>query len=605
MKKLLILFFILLSVFTVFADDIQEFNSAKKDFDYIEHSDRVTRKSYLLVADKFYKVYASAPRGSMADEALHYCAQTYYRSYSRFGSREDLLKALRNMKVLAINYDSKLATMAFMQSAKIYEQQKDYPSAQYMLRKLIAKFPKSDEAKEAKDRLDAIDNRFSNVYADSGKTQVKPKPIIRDTGKKPVVDSKPVVAVKPAVKEEDDTADNSATSKQVAYGDINTPEKIPDGKAALKRVRYFSTADYTRVVLDMSGRASFDKHWLKADPSIGKPPRLFIDLNEVVVSPEIPQDIEIKDGLLRSLRWAYNRPGVARIVLDSDNVQDFTVFAMTDPERVVIDVSSASVPTSPKADPVKTTDVARPADNSRIQVGTGGSSTLASVFGLKIKSVVIDPGHGGKDPGATYYGIQEKDVVLDIGLELAKMIKDNNPDINVYMTRNKDVFIPLEERTAFANRKKADLFISVHVNAAPNKNARGVETFVLNVTNDKKALQVAAFENQTTQKSMSDLQGILKDIMLNSKLEESIELASYVQKSSHKALYNDNRFNLGVKQAPFYVLVGAKMPSILVETGFVSNKEEADNLATDKYRKDIAKGIYDGIFSYINIRNGK
>lgn len=587
---------LIFAVFASFADDADEYNSAKKDFDYIEHSDKVTRKSYLLVAEKFYRVYASSPRGEYADDALHYAAQTYYRSYSRFGSSDDLLKAQKNLKVLATNYSSILASKAFLQSSKIYEMQKDYPSAKYMLSRLIAKFPRTDDAKEAKEKLDEIDGRFANnLYADK-KPAVLPKSPIKDV-QKPSAETKKIV-------NETETADSPA-SKQVAYGDINTPASTADGKSALKRVRYFSTPDYTRVVLDMSGKADFDKHWLKADPSASKPPRLFIDLNNVVVSGEIPQDIEIKDGLLRSLRWAYNRPGVARIVLDSDNVQDFTVFAMPDPERIVIDVSSSANSSSPK--PVdKPDDVAKPTDSKTvIQTSPGSSSTLASVFGLKIKTIVIDPGHGGKDPGASYYGIQEKNLVLDMGLEVARLLKENHPDLEVYMTRNKDVFIPLEERTAFANRKKADLFVSLHVNAAPNKNARGIETFVLNVTNDKKALQVAAFENQTTQKSMSDLQGILKDIMLNSKLEESIELASYVQKNTFAMTYKESRHNLGVKQAPFYVLVGAKMPSILVEAGFLSNREEADNLNSEQYRKDLAKGVYSGILSYINIRNGK
>jgi len=148
------------------------------------------------------------------------------------------------------------------------------------------------------------------------------------------------------------------------------------------------------------------------------------------------------------------------------------------------------------------------------------------------------------------------------------------------------------------------MFISIHVNAAPNKRARGVETYVLNVTNDKKALEVAAFENATTQKSMSDLQGILKDIMLNSKLEESLQLASFVQKNMHKNLYKSRKYDLGVKQAPFYVLVGAKMPAVLVEAGFLSNRDESKMLRTKAYRTKIAQGIYKGLRSYLKIFNG-
>lgn len=643
MKKILLVLILLCAFIAVHADETDEFNSAKRDFDYIEHSDKVSRRSYLIVADKFYRVYAASPRSSVADEALHYSAQTYYRSYSRYNNQDDLLKALKNLRVLSANYDTRLASLAYLQTAKIYEQQRDFVSAQITLKKLLARFPNYDEAKEAKDMLAEINSTYGQkAYASAAKKPVlKPKPPIMkpaaapspktDAAPLPRVPAKqytppaksysaPVASVsykKDQMKIQDnDTADNATTSKQVAYGNISTPSSVPDGKAAIKRIRYFTTPDYTRVVLDMSGKAEINKHWLKADPANGKPPRLFIDLENVVVSGEIPQDIEIKDGLLRSLRWAYNRTNVARIVLDSDNVQDFTVFSMTDPERVVIDVSSsasvggASQPDQPvqvKAEPKSNEQVAKAGNYANLQKSSGASDTLAGVFGLKIKSIVIDPGHGGKDPGASYFGVQEKDVVLDAGLELYRLIKEYNPDIDVYMTRNTDVFIPLEERTAFANRKKADLFVSIHVNAAPNATAKGIETFVLNVTNDKKALQVAAFENQTTQKSMSDLQGILKDIMLNSKLEESLQLASYVQKNITGELYGSDagRLSLGVKQAPFYVLVGAKMPSILVETGFVSNKDEASNLATEKYRKEMAKGIYDGIMSYIKLMNGK
>ncbi|WP_303849802.1 N-acetylmuramoyl-L-alanine amidase [Seleniivibrio woodruffii] len=596
MKKLLIALLLAVTCLSLFAGDIDEYNSAKRDFDYIEHSDKVTRRSYLIVADKFYKLYASAPKAELGDDSLNYAAQTYYRSYTRFGSRDDLLKALRYFRILSGNYDTPLASKAYLQSAKIYEQQKDYPSSQYMLRKLVAKFPKSEDAAEARSKLGEIDSLFaSRTPSDKPKRpELKPKAPVRTE----------TVAYQP--KAEEDTADKAqASNRQTSFGDPNSSVKSIDGRIAIKRIRYFTTPDYTRVVMDLSGKIDYDQHWLKADPSIQKPPRLFIDLNNVVVSPEIPQDIEIKDGLLRSLRWAYNRPGVARVVLDSDNVQDFTVFAMPDPDRLVIDVSNAvgspKHQQEPKA-PVKT-EVASSSPVPSIK-GTGSSATLASVFGLKIRSIVIDPGHGGKDPGASYYGVKEKDVVLDIGKELYALIKESYPNIDVYMTRNTDVFIPLEERTAFANRKKADLFVSVHINAAPNKTARGVETYVLNVTNDKRALAVAALENQTTQKSMSDLQGILKDLMMNSKLEESLQLASFVQKNLHTGLYTDSRYNLGVKQAPFYVLVGAMMPSILVECGFVSNQDEADNLTKDSYRKEIAKGIYQGITSYIKQFNG-
>jgi len=609
MKKILLILLSLVFFTNAVYANMDAYQSAKKDFKYIEHSKKVSRKSYKIVADKFYKIYSSNPKGQLGDDSLHYTAQTYYRSYVRYKNRSDLLSTLRYLKILASNYKSRLASLAYIQSAKLYEQQRDYASARFMLKRLMVRFPNTEDAKSAKKRLAKIEKKFEkSLYADMKDVETAEQPFVKapDNKKKP---AKPV-AVADTAEETAETADTSKGSKEVSYGSVNKRVPIPAGKVMVKRVRHFAAEDYTRVVLDLSGKADFIKHWLKANPAANKPPRLFLDLEDSVISKEIPRDIAIKDGLLRSVRWGYNRPGVARVVFDSANVKDFTVFAMTDPHRIVIDVSGHPIKNKRHEEPKKSSGMNKYVSNTkRVPTGTkvkGGLSgnTLASAFGLKINTIVIDPGHGGKDPGATYSGLREKDIVLDVSKELYRLLKKDAPHLKVYMTRNRDVFIPLESRTAFANRKKADVFISIHVNAAPNRRARGVETYVLNVTNDKKALEVAALENQTTQKSMSDLQGILKDIMLNSKLEESLQLASFIQKNLHKNLYKSKKYNLGVKQAPFYVLVGAKMPSILVEAGFVSNRNEAKMLKSKKYRKRIAKGIHRGVMSYIKIFNG-
>jgi len=606
MKKFIFVLILILTAMMAFAN-IEQYQSAKKDFQYIEHSDKVSRKSYDIVAKKFHDIYAKDPNGKLADDSLHYTAQTYYRSYVRYKQRADLLHALKNLKLLASNYQTRLASLAYLQSAKLYEEQKDYPSARYMLKKLMTRFPNTEDSKTAEEKLAQIEKKFErSLYTDTVPTETAE--IIAKKPAPPAVS--PTLTDKPKEEDPVETAESAENAKnqEVAYGS-DTSIPAPAGKVVVNRVRYFSTEDYTRVVLDISGKADYEKHWLKANPKYNKPPRLFLDIEDAVMSKKIPRDINIKDGLLRSLRWGYNRPGVARVVLDSDSVKDFTVFAMTDPDRIVIDVSGN--PMEKKSTPAKSSgssnyvsSTKKVPTGTKVKTGGNGGNTLASVFGLKINTIVIDPGHGGKDPGATYYGLKEKDVVLEVAQELYRLIKSKYKDIDVYMTRNRDVFIPLEARTAFANRKKADMFISIHVNAAPNRRARGVETYVLNVTNDKKALEVAAFENATTQKSMSDLQGILKDIMLNSKLEESLQLASFVQKSLHKNIYRSSKYDLGVKQAPFYVLVGAKMPAVLVEAGFVSNKDEYKMLKTKKYRRKIAEGVFKGLASYLKIFNG-
>ncbi|CAG0974494.1 partial N-acetylmuramoyl-L-alanine amidase, partial [Geobacteraceae bacterium] len=219
----------------------------------------------------------------------------------------------------------------------------------------------------------------------------------------------------------------------------------------------------------------------------------------------------------------------------------------------------------------------------------------------KIRRIVVDPGHGGHDPGAVGAGgSQEKDVVLAIGLKLAEKIREEL-GIDVVMTRSTDVFIPLEERTAIANKVNADLFVSVHANASLNRAASGIETYYLNLAKTEKAAQLAARENGTSLEKVSLLQAILFDLMANYKLNDSAHLADEVQKALYKKIhghYSGTR-NLGVKQGPFYVLVGATMPSILVEVAFISNEAEEARLRDQTFLDRTADGIVDGIRGYI------
>ncbi len=217
----------------------------------------------------------------------------------------------------------------------------------------------------------------------------------------------------------------------------------------------------------------------------------------------------------------------------------------------------------------------------------------------KISKIVIDPGHGGKDPGAIGpHGEEEKNITLSIASRLAKLLREKG--FEVYLTRDDDTFIPLEERTTFANKKKADLFISIHVNSNPKKSLNGVETYFLNMTKDDYAIKVAAKENETTTKSISDLQFILQDLELNSKINESSKFATYVQNAiitTHGQL-NHPCQNHGVKQALFYVLVGAQMPAIPIETGFITNPSECKLLQKESYQNSIIEGIIKGVNAY-------
>jgi N-acetylmuramoyl-L-alanine amidase len=235
-----------------------------------------------------------------------------------------------------------------------------------------------------------------------------------------------------------------------------------------------------------------------------------------------------------------------------------------------------------------------------------GDRSLIRALGLKIGKIVIDPGHGGHDTGTIGpNGLEEKDLVLEVGRRLGKLL-ETRLGAEVVYTRKDDTFIPLETRTAVANQARADLFVSIHANSSHDESARGVETYYLNFTSSPEALEVAARENAVSEKSIYELQDLVKKIALKEKIEESREFAGDVQQSLHSGLAVKSPAirDRGVKKAPFIVLIGANMPSILAEISFVSNPTDEHRLATSEYRQRIAESLYRGIAKYVNGLSG-
>ncbi len=235
-----------------------------------------------------------------------------------------------------------------------------------------------------------------------------------------------------------------------------------------------------------------------------------------------------------------------------------------------------------------------------------GDRSLIRALGLKIGKIVIDPGHGGHDTGTIGpNGLEEKDLVLEVGRRLGKLL-ETRLGAEVVYTRKNDTFIPLETRTAIANQARADLFVSIHANSSHDPDARGVETYYLNFTSSPEALEVAAREIAVSEKSIYELQDLVKKIALKEKIEESCEFAGDVQASLHSGLAVKSPAirDRGVKKAPFIVLIGANMPSILAEISFVSNPTDEHRLATSEYRERIAESLYRGIAKYVNGLSG-
>jgi N-acetylmuramoyl-L-alanine amidase len=231
---------------------------------------------------------------------------------------------------------------------------------------------------------------------------------------------------------------------------------------------------------------------------------------------------------------------------------------------------------------------------------------MVRALGLKIGRIVVDAGHGGHDSGTLGPGgIEEKDIVLDVALRLGKLLKQRL-GADVIYTRDDDTFIPLETRTAIANKAQADLFISVHANSSSDPSARGVETYYLNFTTSADALEVAARENAVSDQSIHQLSDLVKKIALQDKISESREFAADVQQSLYSGLEdgNDGLKDRGVKKAPFVVLIGANMPSILAEISFLTNPDDAHELRDPEYRERIAESLYRGVSRYVSSLSG-
>jgi len=335
-------------------------------------------------------------------------------------------------------------------------------------------------------------------------------------------------------------------------------------RTSVRGLRWWNNQGYLRVVVDLDGKVSYKAGFLREDPKTGRPARLYVDLWPARLLQEVPRITPLDGRICEKVRVGQFDRQTVRVVLEVGEWKDQEVFLLTSPYRLVIDLYSEKV-----------------------------------VLGKKV-TLVIDPGHGGKDPGAIGpTGLKEKDVVLKVGRLLGEKARERL-GWNVVMTREDDRYLPLEERTALANAEGGDLFVSIHCNASRNRRLRGVETYFLSFTTDREVLKLAARENGVPPSQIDALQLILYDLMMRAKVEDSEKLAHSVQErlvSRLKRVYS--RVNsLGVKRAPFVVLVGAKMPSILTEISFITNPYEERLLRNQRYLDAIAEGILQGLQAY-------
>ena len=413
-----------------------------------------------------------------------------------------------------------------------------------------------------------------------------------------------------------------------------------------------------RVVLPNTVRVTIelDKEVVYREDRLSGPSRLFFDLRNVQLTPALMDKVlTYGSDVVSKIRVGRHPDNTVRVVLDFEEVTKYSVFTLYSPFRLVIDaerpgsrLASAAttvVPAPIPAPPLPASAKATPAPSLPAPVvvpvkpvpireetiaplipeeaitpsapvpaplpsapvispttptaNAAGGFSIARQLGLSVSRIVIDPGHGGRDPGTISKGLSEAALTLDVALRLEKLLQ-KELGVEVVLTRRTDVFIPLEERTAIANRQNADLFLSIHANSSRSTGAKGIETYFLSFASSPEAEEVAARENSASEREMHQLPDIIKAITLNNKLDESRDLANMVQESLVTNLKKTNKDvrSRGVKKAPFVVLIGAQMPSVLAEIAFITNRQELQLLKTSAYKDKIAQALHAAVLRY-------
>lgn len=630
-----------------------------------------TRREYQQLGDAYRRVYYLSPGSSKADSSVVAVAELLLQQGRSFNDEKALRAAIAQYEFLRHDYPgSKYRFDALFTIGQVYQQDLDeLEKAKQTFQEFLKRYPRQRLALQARDAIQEID-------AEVSRRSRRPQPQ-RET-------------------------------------------KLVEAKAAMPLVtgiRYWSTPDYTRVAIDLEAEVKYEAG------RVPNPDRIFFDLHDTkLASALVGKSFDVSDGFLRKIRVAQFQKDMARVVLDVDDVSDYSAFLLPNPYRLIIDIhgrnpqkttavakaeapvkkpaeetakpkeaaaaqktagetskpaaagatkasakaaTSATDATSKESAPnpasAKTaTKAGKGADNKSADENTTGKGdangidanqeqratqrptskptfqavaprapekqqrksttaeahiaqptadgerSLIRALGLKIGRIVVDAGHGGHDTGTiASNGLMEKDLVLDVARRLGRLLQARLGAEVIY-TRDDDSFVPLETRTAIANQQQADLFISIHANSSADRRARGVETYYLNFTSSADALEVAARENAVSEKSIHELQDLVKKIALRDKIEESREFATNVQTSLYQNLSVRDRGlrDRGVRKAPFIVLIGANMPSILAEISFVSNPTDARKLQTPEYRQKIADALYKGVTKYVSGLSG-
>jgi N-acetylmuramoyl-L-alanine amidase len=598
-----------------------------------------TRREYQRAISAYRRVYYGAPASAKADPSVVAVAELLEEMGRRFEDAKILRSAIGQYEFLRREYPgSRYRFDALFTIGEIYKDDlNDSARARAAFEEFLRRYPRHHLAEEAR----------------KGLAEEKQQASVKTAG-----DGKP---------DSEDSVDPASTSSGEQPSDVSATAnaKLP----RITGIRHWSTPDYTRVAIDLEQDVKFDSQRIAnpdriffdlrdtrlASTLIGKsfdvddgflkrirvaqfgpgrsrivlevddlsdynafllpnPSRLIIDIHgkespgglQTAVTRQHSSS-EPSAGRVMGPQLATSEVPASARNRQTANSGIKTKIVEADDDGDDNDVAPAEVRRATKTTDTEHAMPKTSADRIREARPTArGDRSLIRALGLKIGKIVIDPGHGGYDAGTVGpNGLMEKDLVLDVSRRLGKLL-DTRLGAEVEYTRRDDTFIPLETRTAIANQDRADLFVSVHANSSRDPDARGVETYYLNFTSSAEALELAARENAVSDKSIHELQDLVKKIALKEKIEESREFASNVDSALHSGLVakNPGLRDRGVKKAPFIVLIGANMPSILAEISFVSNPEDERRLQTSEYRQRIAESLYRGIAKYVGGLSG-
>ncbi len=541
--------------------------------------------------------------GSLAAKRLYLAGQCHHLVYDAAKKQEDRDAALQHYRLLVENFpENPLADDA--QYLKGVLLAPDDPSqALVELKKVSMFFPGGDSKPKAVQMAAQLERQLG----------------CKDNPKKAAETAMPQVAVSPLLSADQGSQTDAAQSSKTTRAKTRPGNKADAAAekssikcpavAELQNIQHWSGEDYTRVAIYTSTAVAFQEQAYLQDPKHQKPAQILVDLKGCAVNPRLGNPQKIDDAFLEGVNAIQLDASKARIVLDAKSLDRYRIFTLSDPFRIIVDIQgkktaqqAAGAPSRGSSSPAPAPAQPQPTSPQPSRPTADRLPSLARQLGLEVNRIVLDPGHGGKDKGATGPGgVHEKNVTLAIALELKSLIEEKL-NCQVFLTRTKDRYVSLEERTAFANAHKADLFVSIHTNANEDKSLTGTETYFLNFSKDKESARVAALENATSTKRISDLETILHDLMRNTKIKESSQLATAVHRQVVKhirAKEQERVRDLGVKQAPFCVLIGAEMPCILIETAFITNPKEETRLKDKEFQKELAKGIASGLEVYM------